>query len=182
MGKASAQRALFKQYYGYAKRVCLRYASGSEEADEILNDSFLKVFQRLPQYDSSYPFKTWLRTIVINTAISYHRKYHKLETVTGLDPNLDAAFQENILDQLAAEDILLMVQQLSSSQRTVFSLHVVEGYSLREIGELLTCNEATVRSHYLRARLCLQELVSAARPTSSNSRPVLSKQPRVVFR
>ncbi|WP_266368260.1 RNA polymerase sigma factor [Tellurirhabdus rosea] len=163
-GEAQAQRTLFRQFYSYAKSVCLRYAASAEEAEEVLNDSFLKVFQRLHQYDRAYAFKGWLRAIVINTAISYHRKYHKLDTVAGLEAGMDATFDESVVDRIAAEEILAMVQQLPPSHRTVFSLHVVDGYSLREIADMLESNEATIRSQFMRARRRLQEMIRAAHP------------------
>lgn len=163
-GKAPAQRALFRQFFGYAKSVSLRYSNSVEEAEEVLNESFLKVFQRLDQYDPAYPFRAWLRAIVINTAISYHRKYHKLDVVSGLEPGMDAAFDDNVVDRISADEILALVQELPPIYRTVFSLHVVDGYSLREIAALLETNESTVRSHFLRARQRLQAAIRAAYP------------------
>lgn len=164
-----AQRTLFKQFYGYAKSVCLRYTASVDEAEDVLNESFLKVFQHLHQFDMALPFKAWLRTIVINTAISYHRKYHKLDTTslqpgTGPEPGYDAPFDDNAVDRMAADEILALVQQLPLTPRTVFSMHVVDGYSLREIADVLQVNEATVRSHFLRARLRLQGAIKATYP------------------
>lgn len=166
---AQAQRTLFRQFYGYAKSICLRYTSSVDEAEDVLNESFLKVFQHLHQFDLALPFKAWLRTIVINTAISYHRKYHKLETTTlqpgaGPEPGYDAPFDENAIDRMAADEILALVQQLPLTPRTVFSMHVVDGYSLREIADVLQVNEATVRSHFLRARIRLQGAIKATYP------------------
>jgi RNA polymerase sigma-70 factor, ECF subfamily len=164
-GNALAQRTLFKQYFGYAKSICLRYTGSVEEAEDVLNEGFLKVFQHIDSYNPTHPFKAWLRTILINTAISYHRKYHKLDTIPDLTQGQHvAATTENALDQLAAEEILALVQQLPPAQRTVFSLHVVDGYSLREIADMLEANEATTRSHFLRARMSLQQAIRAAHP------------------
>jgi RNA polymerase sigma-70 factor, ECF subfamily len=163
-----AQRTLFRQYYSYAKSICLRYMANVDEADDVLNESFLKVFQHLGTYDTALPFKAWLRTIVVNTAISYHRKYHKLDTLltTPTTPGQTApdvpAADETVVEKLAAEEILALVQQLPPVPRTVFMMHVVDGYSLREVADSLNANEATVRSHFLRARLRLQELVTQA--------------------
>jgi RNA polymerase sigma-70 factor, ECF subfamily len=173
-GHAPAQRALFKLFYGYGKSICLRYTNNPDEADDVLNEGFLKVFQHLDSYNPTHPFKAWLRTILINTAISYHRKYHKLTTDPlqpgeGLDLRHDHSDCQDVTDQLAADDILAMVQQLPVTQRTVFSLHVVDGYSLREIAELLAMNEATVRSHFLRSRLSLQQAIQGAYPHLSSA-------------
>ena len=171
-GDAKAQRTLFRQYYSYAKSICLRYTSSGEEAEDVLNEGFLKVFQRLDQYNPSHPFKAWLRAIMINTAISYYRKYHKLDTESQEGkPEQEAAFDDDVLDHLAAEEILAMVQKLPPAQRTVFSMHVVDGYSLREIADLLQFNEVTVRSHFLRSRINLQQMIKKVYPHlfSSNS-------------
>lgn len=163
-----AQRTLFRQYYSYAKSICLRYMANVDEADDVLNESFLKVFQHLGSYDSALPFKAWLRTIVVNTSISYHRKYHKLDTISStpanpaLTPPDIANTDESVVERLSADEILALVQQLPPIPRTVFMMHVVDGYSLREVADNLNANEATVRSHFLRARLRLQELVTVA--------------------
>ncbi len=172
-----AQQTLFRQFYSYAKSICLRYMANVDEADDVLNESFLKVFQHLSTYDTALPFKAWLRTIVVNTAISYHRKHHKLDTVsmTPVPGHLppDIAVPETAVDQLAADEILALVQQLPPIHRTVFLMHVVDGYSLREVADSLTVNEATVRSHFLRGRLRLQELITnktQRTPTTSSPR------------
>lgn len=161
---AQAQRTLFKQYFGYAKSICLRYSSTVEEAEEVLNEGFLKVFQHIQQYDTNQPFKAWLRTILVNTAISYYRKFHKFEANVALESAPDVAFDDDVVSYITADEILALVQELPPAWRTVFNLHVVDGYSLREIADLLPANEATVRSHFLRARQRLQQLMKMNYP------------------
>jgi RNA polymerase sigma-70 factor, ECF subfamily len=161
---ASAQRVLFKQFFGFAKSVCLRYCANTEEAEDVLNEGFLKVFQHLSGYDTARPFKAWLRTILVNTAISYHRKYHKMEFMAELDEGRYVPFDDSVIDRLAADDILALVQQLPVTMRTVFSLHVVDGYSLREIADMTETNEATVRSQFARARQRLQQAMKTNFP------------------
>lgn len=164
LGKASAQRTLFKQFYGYAKRICLLLTANNKEAEEVLNDSFLNVFQHLHQYNRSGSFKVWLHRIVINTAVGYHRKHHRPEYLSELNRSPDASFDETMIDQLRAEDLLTLIQRLPGSERMVFALYVVEGYSLSEIAAMLESDEATVRVHYLRAGQSLRELITAADP------------------
>lgn len=182
-----AQRTLFRQYYSYAKSICLRYMANVDEADDVLNESFLKVFQHLGTYDTALPFKAWLRTIVVNTAISYHRKYHKLDTVSTTPVSFGtserdqkpidvASGDETVVERLSADEILTLVQQLPPVPRTVFMMHVVDGYSLREVADSLNANEATVRSHFLRARLRLQELVTQAAQTGVKTNNQASRQ------
>lgn len=165
-----AQRMLFQQFFGFAKGISLRYSSSAEEAEEILNESFLKVFQNLERYDLQQPFKAWLRTIVVNTAISYYRKNQKFHGEIGLDHIQEFGFDETVIDQISADEILELVQQLKPIYRTVFTMHVVDGYQLREIADILNFNEATVRSHFARARLRLQELIKQAYPFFSEGR------------
>ncbi|TAE23828.1 MAG: RNA polymerase sigma factor [Cytophagales bacterium] len=170
MQNPQAQRVLFKKFFGYAKSICLRYSATSEEAEEVLNEGFLKVFQHLHQYDTGLPFKAWLRTIMVNTAISNYRKYHKHATNIGLDDAPEAPFDDQVIDRITADEIMAIVQQLPPAWRTTFNLHVVDGYSLREVAEMLDANEATIRSHFLRGRQRLQQLIKQNYPhiTSTN--------------
>ena len=167
-----AQRMLFQQFFGFVKGISLRYSSSTEEAEDILNESFLKVFQHLDRYDLQQPFKAWLRTIVVNTAISYYRKNQKFHGEIGLDHIQEFGFEETVIEQISADEILGLVQQLKPIYRTVFTMHVVDGYQLREIADTLDLNEATVRSHFARARLQLQELVKESFPFFSEGRMV----------
>jgi len=159
-----AQRTLFKQFFGYAKSICLRYTSSSEEAEDVLNEGFLKAFQHLDKYDETLPFKAWLRTILVNTAISHYRRNSRFDQHTSLDEGEQVAFNDDIVEKMAAEEILALVQQLSPTYRTVFIMHVVDGYTLHEIAGLLEHNEATVRSNFARARQKLQVLIKEAYP------------------
>lgn len=164
-GKGQAQRLLYKQYFGYAKSICLRYTSSSEEVDEVLNEGFLKVFTHIKDFDSHYPFKVWLRTIMINTAISYYRKHKKHnENRTAYEDAPYLGFEEDIVSQITEQEILTLVQQIKPIYKNVFLLYVVDGYNHREIANLLEINEATVRSHYVRARVQLQELIKQNYP------------------
>lgn len=154
-----AQRTLFKQFFGYAKSICLRYTSSTEEAEDVLNEGFLKAFQHLDNYDETMPFKAWLRTILVNTAISHYRKNNRHDQHSSLEAGEHVAFNDDVVDQMAAEEILALVQQLSPTYRTVFMMHVVDGYSLHDIAELLDMNEATVRSNFARSRQKLQHMI-----------------------
>ena len=159
-GDAQGQRTLFKQYFGYAKSICLRYASAREDAEEVLNEGFLKIFQNLGKYNTQQPFKPWMRTILINTAISYYRKHgkHQRDTV-ALEDAPYPRFDDQILEKITADEILELIQLLRPIYRNVFMMYAIDGYSHREIAELLEVNEATVRSHYARARARLQHLI-----------------------
>ena len=131
-----------------------------EEAEEVLNEGFLKVFNNIERYDSGYPFKAWLRTIMVNTAISYYRKHKKhSEDMISLEDAPYPGFEEEIISQITADEILKLIQEIKPVYKNVFLMYVVDGYNHREIGDLLCINEATVRSHYVRARALLQHLI-----------------------
>jgi RNA polymerase sigma-70 factor, ECF subfamily len=161
---AHAQRALFKMFFSYAKSICLRYSSNQEEAEEVMNDGFLKVFNNINKYDPNQPFKAWLRTILVNTCIDYYRRREKYTYELDLERAENSPFDENVLDKIAADEILALVQKLPPSYRTVFMLHVVDGYNHREIADLLHINEGTSRSNFLKARVKLQEMIKLNYP------------------
>jgi RNA polymerase sigma-70 factor, ECF subfamily len=159
-GNHQAQRFLFKKFFSYSKSICLRYTSCNEEAEDVLNEGFLKVFNNLKTYDPTYPFKAWLRTLMVNTAISYNRKYKKHRDCRAeLDDAPELGIAEDIVGDITAEEILELVQQLRPAYRDVFLMHVVDGFNHREIAQMLDLNEATVRSNFARARGQLKLLV-----------------------
>ncbi|PLK44937.1 RNA polymerase sigma factor [Emticicia sp. TH156] len=159
-----AQSLLYKQYFGFSKSVCLRYSSTQEEAKEILNEGFLKVFNNLATYLPKYPFKAWLRTIMVNTAINYYRDNKKYNQELTIDDIEEPIYDEDIINKISAEEILALVQKLPPAYRTVFVMHVVDGYNHREIGEILGINEGTSRSNFMKARIKLQLLVQQEFP------------------
>ncbi len=154
-----AQRALIKLFYGYVKSIALRYAGSSMPADEIINDSFLKVFNNLSKYDDSKPFKAWLRVITINTATDYYRKNKKDQMVDEPMNTSTPDCSEDQISRLSAEEILALIQQLSPAYRMVFSLYVIDGYSHKEIAEILGIKEGTSKSNLQDARHKLQSLI-----------------------
>jgi RNA polymerase sigma-70 factor (ECF subfamily) len=163
-GNETAQKQLFKHFFGYGKSICLRYSSNREDAEEVLNDGFMKVFKNLSKYDRSKSFKAWFRTILVNTCIDYYRKKEKL-TYDFDDAHYEVqSYDTNIVDSLAADDILAMVQKLSPSYRTVFIMYAIDGYSHKEISDMLEINEVTSRTNFMKARLKLQLMIKANYP------------------
>jgi RNA polymerase sigma-70 factor (ECF subfamily) len=158
-GHAMAQKALIRMFLGYSKSICLRYAANMQEAEEIVNDGFLKVFNNLERYDPSKPFKAWLRSIFTNTAIDHYRKNLKYTLhVNELDENLED-LNEAILTRISAKEILTLVQQLPTSFRLVFTLYVLDGYTHKEVADLLNIKEGTSKSNLQDARKKLQLMI-----------------------
>lgn len=155
-GKASAQKQLFHQFYGLGKKIALRYAANQEEAEEMVNDGFLKIFTKIQHYAPEQPFEAWFRTVMIRTCIDYYRR-HADKTVYWDIQDVQVGYEPTVVDQLSADDILALVQRLPPAYRTVFSLFVVEGYAHAEIAEMLGIQEGTSRSNLAKARMKLQE-------------------------
>lgn len=158
--RALDQKALFDAYGNFAKNICLRYAANEDEAEEMVSDGFLKVFNNIEKYDPKQAFDAWFRTIMVNTAIDYFRRYHSKIDFTDLDSAREIKDNEDEIDLLSTDEILAFVQRLSPVYRTVFSLYVVEGFSYAEIAEKVGVTEGAVRSNVSKARAKLQEWIS----------------------
>jgi RNA polymerase sigma factor (sigma-70 family) len=159
-GDLRCQKQLYKRYYGLAMHLCLRYAATREEAAELLNDGFMKVFTNLHNRTGG-SFEGWLRRIMVNTAIDhFRRQQHHNQT-------LDLLYAENRADdhtadaiaQLSAAEIMQLVQQLTPACRIVFNLYVIEGYTHVEVGEKLGISEGASKSNLHKARMKLQRMI-----------------------
>lgn len=159
-GRESSQLALYRHFYSYGMSICLRFCSNREAALEVLNDGFLKVFQRIDQYDTQQAFKPWLRRILINAAIDYHRKYNPKLTVTDQEEeHLYGVTHNEALEQLEYKDLLKLIQQLTPAYRMVFNLFVIEGLSHKEIALQLDISEGTSKSNLAKARQKMKEII-----------------------
>ncbi len=156
-GKRQFQQELFQRYAGKMLAVCLRYARHRMEAEDMLQDAFVKVFEHLGQFQFKGALEGWIRRIVVNTAVkTFDRKSFTHEQI-GIDPNWDSASDLPLGDvQLQEEDLLNMINQLPDGYRIVFNLYALEGYSHQEIAEMLGIQESTSRSQLVKARKQLQ--------------------------
>lgn len=154
-----AQKGLYQLYYGYAMKICLRYANDREEALELVNDGFMKVFTKLDLYKPSHSFKSWLSTIMIHTAIDHYRRKIKLQRMEDIEKANDVHGEDHILASLNYQDLLKLVQKLSIAYRTVFNLFVIDGFSHYEIAIKLSITEGTSKSNLFKARQQLREMI-----------------------
>ncbi len=154
-----SQKALYRHFYSYTLSICLYYSANREEADETLNDAFVKAFQHLERYDNRYPFKTWLRRLIINTAIDNYRRRSKFASTINLSQGHELALPPIALDQIAADEILHMVQQLPAKYQMVFNLYVMEGLPHSEIAERLGIHVGTSKSNLFKARQKLKSML-----------------------
>ena len=150
-----AQRLLYEQHYGWAFNLCLRYASNRSEAEEMVNDGFLRVFKGLPSYREESPFIPWMRRVIVNTAINYLRK--KKPFTQAFDQGNEPSVSPAGVAQLQYEDVLRTIQLLPPAYRAVFNLYEIEGYRHREIAKLLNISESSSRSNLQRAKSILKK-------------------------
>ncbi len=158
-GDRRMQRALYDRFAPKMYGVCLRYAGNAEEAEDILQEGFIKVFRKISSYRGDGSFEGWIRRIFVNTAIEYYRKKTYLQPITEHEENTVEGKYLSVLDDLAEKDIIKLVQQLSPGYRTVFNMYVVEGYTHKQIADLLGISEGTSKSQLSRAKQILQEMV-----------------------
>ena len=159
-GDLRARRTLYGQYYGYAMGVCLRYAKHRHEAEEIVNDGFLKVFDHLERCKNPAAFKGWLRRIMVNAAIDYYRRYKKFRQEVSETDTPDLPSSEEVMAQLSAEDLLRLVQALPDAYRLVFNLYAIEGYSHEEIAAQTGIAASTSRANLTKARARLRQMLA----------------------
>jgi RNA polymerase sigma factor (sigma-70 family) len=137
--------------------ICRRYALNDDDAAEVLNDGFLKVFTHIDKYDPAKPFKPWIARIITNTAIDHYRMNLKFSDHDDVNDHEDIGHAAAIYEQLAYKDLLILVQKLSPAYRTVFNLHAIDGYSHEEIASLLKISTGTSKSNLFKARQQLRE-------------------------
>jgi RNA polymerase sigma factor (sigma-70 family) len=161
-GEPSSQKKLYQSFYGFAMAICLRYARNRDEAVEIMNDGFLKVLTQLNKYDPEKPFKPWLARVMTNKAIDHYRsqlRYANTEDISEID---DIGKEPCIHNKLNYEDLLILIQCLPNGYRTVFNLYAIDGYTHKEIGNLLGISISTSKTNLLKARQKLRILLEEA--------------------
>ena len=158
-GDRRMQEELYRRFSPRMYAVCLRYAGNSEEAEDILQEGFVKIFKKLDSFRSEGSFEGWIRRIFVNTAIEHFRRKRYLMPVTEKEENTIEGKYTSVLDELAEKDILALVQELSPGYRTVFNMYVVEGYTHKEIADMLGISEGTSKSQLSRAKVILQDMV-----------------------
>ena len=146
-----SQRDLYRHYYGYGLSICLRYAENRDEAVEILNEAYMKIFQNLKKFDMSKAFRPWLRKVIINTCINNFRK-KKVDFSVELDKAKNLAFADEITSGISYKEIIEMIRKLSPAYRAVFNLYVIEGYKHEEIAEMLNISVGASKSNLSRAK------------------------------
>ncbi len=165
-GNRLAQKQLYDRFAPKMFSVCLRYAGDYQQAEDLLQEGFIKVFGNLSKYRGDGSFEGWVRRIFVNTAIEQYRKSTHMVPVTELTSVRSLHVNNIALTHLAVEDLLKNIRALSPGYRTVFNLYAIEGYSHREIAEKLGISEGTSKSQLARARYILQKMVLKQQETA----------------
>ncbi len=157
--EAWAQKILYETYYPKMIGVCMRYSNDYEDARDILNEGFIKVFRFIEKYKIGTSLESWIRRIMINSSIDYYRKEirHRSEDIDTAMYKLSD--QTDVVSDFSAQDILKAVQKLPPAYRAVFNLYVIEGYSHKEVSEELGITESTSRSNLVKARNRLKDML-----------------------
>lgn len=154
----AAQKELYETYKSTLFRICLRYAPGREEAEDMLQEGFIRIFKSIHTWQPLGSFEGWIKKIMLNVVLENHRKNLSKGRNEELKHADSFSDDSDSISQIASQELLAMVQSLPSGYRTVFNLFAIEGYSHAEIAELLNISEGTSKSQYSRARTQLQSL------------------------
>ena len=170
-GRRKAQRQLYEQYRVPMFRLCMRYAESREVAEDLLQEGFYRVFKDLGQYRGEGALGAWIRQIMVRTALTHLRKEQRRVAQAELSEELPVSLngESEVLSEFGAAQIMALLQSLSPGYRAVFNLYAIEGYSHKEIGELLGIAESTSRSQFVRARTLLAQRLSTIDLKSTTS-------------
>jgi len=160
-----SQKFLYEHFYGKMIAVCMRYATDYNEAQDILHEGFIKVFDKLKSFKNEGSFEGWIRRIIVNSAIDYVRIKKKLtfdseekSIIDNIKDEDEVLLEEENLSKIKAELIIELIQELSPAYKTVFNLYVLEGYSHKQVAEALSISEGTSKSNLAKAKQKLREL------------------------
>jgi len=156
----AAQKELFVRFSSSMLGVCLRYTSSKSDAEDVLQEAFIKVFNKLDKYSGLGSFEGWIRRIVVNTALDYLRKNKKMQLNSSIDDVGYGIKKDHfIVEDLTAKELMKLIQRIPLGYKTIFNMYAIEGYSHKEIAQELNISESTSKSQLSRARSAIKELL-----------------------
>ncbi len=156
----SVQKRLFEQFNRKMMGVCLRYAGRSEEAEDMLQNGFIRVFEKIETFKGSGSLEGWIRKIMVNESLTYLRKNKAMQMNVDIDSvTYKVPSSSHVGETMNEKDLLKIIQQMPAGFRTVFNMYAIEGYSHKEIAEELGISEGTSKSQYSRAKTHLQNIL-----------------------
>jgi RNA polymerase sigma factor (sigma-70 family) len=158
-GNAGCQTGLYRLLAPKMYALCLQYAGNRDEAKDIMQDGFIKVYQKIEQFSGKGSFEGWVRRIMINTALEKYRSRVLTEQIDEKSGLKEEVASDDSISDLTAAELINLIQTLTPQYRMVFNLYALEGYNHKEIGEMLGISEGTSKSNLSRARVILQEKI-----------------------
>ena len=158
-GNTDAQGALFKKYAKMLYGVCIRYTKDQTAAEDVLHEGFIKIFTKISSYKGKGSFEGWMRRIMVNTALERYRKNFQMYAVSEISDSDIGINTNSIISNLSAQDLLNLVKELPAAYKLVFNMYAIDGYSHKEISEILNISVGTSKSNLSRARKILQKKV-----------------------
>ena len=167
-GDRKAQRALYDAYSGKFLAIAIRYVKDRDLAEDVMIEGFMKIFEKLAQYEGKGSFEGWMKRIIVTNALLTLRNQKNLLMEVNQEPEFTSSLVPYEFTDMETADLLEMIQQLSVGYRTVFNLYAIEGYSHPEIADLLGISENTSKSQLSRARAILKQKVADQNLTKSS--------------
>ncbi len=165
--KAGEEKAYSELYRRYAPKmfgVCMRYAKSKEEAEDMLQEGFIRLFKNIHSYENRGSFEGWIRRIIVNTAINYYKtqiKYNKTEHIDAYNKDLEETDDESItVSDISQQKLLEMITELPKGYKMVFNMYVLDGFTHKEIASILDISENTSKSQLSKARKLLQKKIT----------------------
>ena len=158
-GKRGSQEELYRRFSSAMYGLCLQYSSSEEDAQDILQDGFIKIFAKLEQVKNPAALPGWIRRVIINTALEKYRSQVLLQRVDEVKEEIGELPGNEAFEDLTCEELVGLIQTLTPRYRMVFNLYAIEGYSHQEISEKLGISIGTSKSNLSRARAILQEKI-----------------------
>lgn len=157
---AVAQRELYNRFSGILFGICYRYAFCRQDAEDILQEGFIKIFTKISSFENKGNFEGWMKRVMVHTCINYLKKNKKFEDIISLDAvfHLEVK-EESIASKLLGKQVMECLRLLPIGYRTVINLYAIEGYNHKEIGEMLEIGESTSRSQYIRGKNVLESIL-----------------------
>ena len=164
-GKREAQKALYERFAETMLGICYRYTKSMDDAEDVMQEGFIKVYRNMHQYKAEGELGGWIRRIMVNTALNYLKQHKRYQAdLSFTDDTLHPVSYDNPEITINARDLAALIRQLPTGYQTIFNLHAVEGFTHVEIGRMLGINEGTSRSQYARARSLLITWLGKKKP------------------
>jgi RNA polymerase sigma factor (sigma-70 family) len=166
-----AQKRLYDQFSSVVMGICIRYAGNRDEAKDVFQECFIKIFQKMHQYSGEGSLGGWIRSIAVNTSLIHIRKNQQWAHMADIDNQYDLKERHyGVLEEMAAGEIAEMIEAMPTGYRTVFNLYAIEGYQHKEIGEMLGISENTSKTQFMKAKAYMVKQLESTKTSSWTER------------